>query len=73
MISTTYTVSGMTSAADARAVKDKLSAVPGVGAVATVLMPGGGSTIILKHKDDVELDRSAVEAALRKAGGYRIS
>ena len=73
MISTTYRVGGMSTAEDARAVEDELSAVPGVGAVATEIAPGRDSLVILKHKDDVELDRSALEAAVRKAGPYTLS
>ncbi|MGV0837970.1 heavy-metal-associated domain-containing protein [Mycolicibacterium thermoresistibile] len=73
MISTTYRVDGMTTAADARAVKDALSAVPGIGAVATEIVHGGESKVILKHKDDVVPDRAAIEAAIRKAGRYRLS
>ena len=73
MISTTYRVSGMETAEDARAIKDSLSTVPGIGAIATEIVPGGASTVILKHKDDVVLDRSAIEAALRRAGDYTLS
>lgn len=73
MISTIFTVSGMDDSADARAVKDKVSTVPGVGAIATELVTGGGSMIILKHKEDVELDRAVIEAALREAGDYTLS
>lgn len=72
MISTIYTVSGMTSAEDARVIKDSLSSVPGIGAIATELLPGGRSTLILKHKDDVELSRAAIEAALREAGDFTL-
>ncbi len=72
MKSTTYTVVGMTTAEDARVVKDGLATVAGIGAIATEIVPGGGSVIILKHKDDVELDQDAIAAALRKAGGYAL-
>ncbi|CAJ1510830.1 hypothetical protein [[Mycobacterium] burgundiense] len=72
MISTSYRVGGMVTAADARAVKDSLSAVPGIGAVATEIMPGGESTLILKHKEDIALDRAVIEAAVRKAGRYTL-
>ncbi|WP_326548643.1 hypothetical protein QGN32_11255 [Mycolicibacterium sp. ND9-15] len=73
MISTTYRVGGMSTAEDARAVKDSLSAVPGIGAVATEIVPGGESVVILKHEEDVELDRSVLDAAVRKAGRYTLS
>ncbi|TDC70221.1 heavy-metal-associated domain-containing protein [Actinomadura sp. GC306] len=73
MISTTFRIAGMTTAADARAVKDRLSAVPDIGAVATELVPGGDALVILKHKDDVVLDRAALQAALRDAGDYTLS
>lgn len=72
MISTTYRIDGMTTAADARAVKDALATVPGIGAVATEIRSGGESVVILKHKDDVELDRTTIEAAIGKAGKYRV-
>lgn len=72
MISTTFTVIGMTTVADARAVKDGLSDVAGIGAIATEIVPGGASVIVLKHKDDVELDRDAIAAALRDAGDYML-
>lgn len=72
MISTTYTVSGMTSSDDVRAVRDKVSAVPDIGAVAVEIVPGARSTLILKHTDDVVPDRAAIEAALRQAGDYAL-
>lgn len=72
MISTTYAVQGMTTPADARAVKDHLSDAAGVGAVVTEMFPAGNSLITLKHKDDVELDRAEIEAKVRKAGDYTL-
>ena len=72
MISTTYTVAGMSSPEDGRVVTDKVSAVEGIGAVAVELLPGGKAYLIIKHKDDVEPNRSAIEAAVRAAGSYRL-
>ncbi|CAM3569834.1 MULTISPECIES: hypothetical protein [Micrococcales] len=73
MISTIYTVAGMTTAEDARAIKDRLYLVAGIGAVATEIIPDGEARIILKHKDDVELNRSAIEAAVQEAGEYTLA
>jgi len=73
MISTTYTVSGLTSAADVRAVRAKVSEVEGIGAVAVELVSGGESSLIIKHKDDVEPDHSAIEQAVRTAGDYTLA
>ncbi len=72
MISTTYTVLGMTTSADARAIKDSLSAVAGIGAVTTEIVPGGDSIVTLKHTDDVAPDRADIEAKLREAGDYAL-
>lgn len=73
MISTIYTVVGMTTAEDARTIKDRLYLVAGIGAVATEIIPDGDSRIILKHKDNVELDRSTIEAAVQEAGDYTLA
>ncbi|GAA3514295.1 MULTISPECIES: hypothetical protein [Georgenia] len=73
MISTIYTVVGMTTAEDARTIKDSLYLVAGIGAVATEIIPDGDSRIILKHKDNVELDRSTIEAAVQEAGDYTLA
>lgn len=58
MISTTFTVLGMNTPADAQAVKDSISTMAGIGAVATEIVPGGDATITVKHKADVELGSS---------------
>ncbi len=72
MKSTIYTVSGMTCDSCARAIKDNVSTVADVGGVAIEILTDGESRLILKHKDDVELERSAVEAAVHRAGDYRL-
>ncbi|KAA0917952.1 heavy-metal-associated domain-containing protein [Dietzia sp. ANT_WB102] len=72
MKSTIYLVSGMTCDRCARAIKDSVSTVTGVGGVAVEILPDGKSRLIFKHKDDVELDRSEVEAAVHRAGDYRL-
>jgi len=51
----------------------KVSAVPGLGSVAVEIIPGGPSTLIVKHRDDVVPDRAAIEAAVRKAGDYWVT
>jgi len=73
MISTTYTVSGMTSHGDVRAVRAKVSEVEGIGAVAVELVSGGESSLIIKHKDGVVPDRAAIERAVGEAGDYALS
>jgi len=73
MITTTYTVRGLSSSAGARAVKDQISWLPDVGGVAVELMPDQRSKLILKHKDDVEIDREAVVAAVERAGRFTVS
>lgn len=73
MISTIFIVSGMNTSADARAIQGRLYQVSDVGGVATEIIPGGDSRIIIKHKDDVQLDRAALQAALQKAGNYTLS
>ncbi|MCE4269250.1 heavy-metal-associated domain-containing protein [Rhodococcus globerulus] len=73
MKSTTYAVTGMTCDRCARAIKDKVSRVPGVGAVAVEILADSESRLILKHKDDVELERSDVEAAVHRAGDYHLT
>ena len=72
MKSTIYTVTGMTCDSCARAIKDSVSTVDGVGGVAVEIIADGESRLIFKHKDDVVLDRSAIEAAVHRAGEYRL-
>lgn len=72
MQSTTYLVTGMTCDRCARVIKDKVSTVPGVGAVAVEIVGDGESRLILKHKENVELDRADVEDAVHRAGDYRL-
>ncbi len=72
MRSTIYPVTGLTTPADARAIEAALRDVAGIGGIATEIVPGGGSRIILKHQDHVELDREAIVAALQAAGDYRL-
>ncbi len=73
MISTTYPVVGLNSPADARAIKEALVLIPQLGAIATEIVPGGPSVIVLKHKDDVTPDRAAIDAALRDAGDFHLA
>lgn len=46
----------------------QVSAVPHIGVAAAEIGPGGESLVMLKHKDDVKLDRSEPEAALNGGG-----
>ena len=70
--STSYTVSGVATGDDARVVKDEVSGVRGIGAVAIELLPGGSAVLIIKHKGDVEPDRQAIAAAVRAAGDHTL-
>jgi hypothetical protein len=72
VVSTTFALSGLTDGDDVRAVTDIVSTVPGVGGVAIELVSAGRATMFLKHQADVELDRSAIETALRSAGDYAV-
>lgn len=72
MRSTIYPVTGMSTPADARAIEAALRDIAGIGAIATEIVPGGGSRIILKHQEHVELDRETIAAALQGAGDYRL-
>ena len=72
MKSTIYTISGMTCDHCARAIKASVSTVDGVVGVAVEIVSEGESGLIFKHKDDVELDRSEIEAAIQRAGDYRL-
>ena len=51
----------------------QVSAVPHIGVAAAEIGPGGESLVMLKHKDDVEPNRSELEEALRGAGGCTLS
>lgn len=73
MQNTTFVITGMDTADDARIVKDRIYHMGGVGGVATEIVPGGPSRLHLKHKDDVTLDRGHIEAVLREVGDYRLS
>lgn len=73
MQSTTFVITGMDTADDARIVKDRLYHMGGIGGVATEIVPGGPSRIHLKHKDDITLDRALIEAVLRDSGDYRLA
>lgn len=73
MISATvFELEGVRTDADTRAVKDRVYDVPEVGGV-TFEITSERTTMQLKHKDDVTLDRSAIERAVRAAGPrYRV-
>jgi copper chaperone CopZ len=72
MITTTFTVAGMDTPDDAQAVRNRLANVSGIGGIATEIRPSGEAVVILKHKEDVRLDRGAIATALREAGDYRL-
>ncbi|TMR42506.1 hypothetical protein [Actinomadura geliboluensis] len=48
----------------------QVSAAPQIGVAAAEIGPGGESLVILKHKDDVELDCSELDEALHGGGGW---
>lgn len=72
LTSTSFDLSGVTSGDDVREVTDEVSTVPGVGGVAIELTPGGAATMFVKHKVDVELDRTAINAAVQRAGRFTV-
>lgn len=71
-MSTTFPVNGMTTNGDVLAVRAAMYRVEGVGGFSSEIEPGG-SRIILKHKDDVVLDPTVIDAALKRAGDYSIA
>lgn len=73
LTSTIFRVTGMTNDADVRAVIGKVYLVPEVGGAAVELENAGASRLIIKHKDDVTLDREAIAGALRKAGNFALA
>lgn len=72
MQNTTFVILGMDTPDDARIVKDRLYHMGGLGGVATEIVPGGQSTIHIKHKREISLDRALIEAVLQDAGDYRL-
>lgn len=70
--STIYILAGQLSAADTRRVKGQMYQVPQVGAIAFEVEAGKDTRVILKHKTDEPIDRGALEAAVAKAGNYRL-
>ncbi len=66
MSSTTITVVGMTCGHCAKSVTEELTALPGVTDVSIDLHPGEPSPVTISS--EAELDRAAVEAAVREAG-----
>lgn len=73
LTSTTYPVTGMRTPSDARAIKDALATVPGIGAIATEIPADGPAVVVIKHKEEVALDRGAIETALRAAGDFHLA
>ena len=73
MQNTTFVIIGMDTADDARIVKDRLYHMGGLGGVATEIVPGGQSSIHIKHKAEITLDRALIEEVLRSAGDYRLA
>ncbi|EWT02137.1 heavy metal transporter [Intrasporangium oryzae NRRL B-24470] len=63
---TTITVAGMTCGHCEASVKEELSALPGVSAVAVELNPGADSPVTITST--APLDPTAVEAAVAEAG-----
>ena len=73
MISTTYTLSGINSHDDVLAVRLSVSNVADVGAVAIERLENGEAHMIIKHKDDVEIDNAALSKAVKEAGNYGLA
>lgn len=72
LTSTLFDLSGVATSDDVRLVTDHVSAVPGVGGVAIELLSGSAATMFIKHKAEVELDRTAIAAAVEQAGDYGV-
>lgn len=74
MISTIFHVDGMRTNDDVLAVRAAMYKVTGVGGFSTETeTEDDGMRIILKHKDDVVLDRDVIDKALREAGDYSVA
>lgn len=73
MISTTYSLGGITSNDDVLQVRLRVSDVPHVGAVAIERVSDDEARMIIKHKDDVEPDREEIAAAVERAGGFTLA
>lgn len=73
MISTTYTLSGIHSHDDVLDVRLSVSNVQDVGAVAIERLDDGEAHMIIKHKENVEIDRTALAKAVKKAGNYGLA
>jgi hypothetical protein len=70
--STVYTVLGDVDDAATRALKAEIYLLPGVGAIAFEIEEGKDTRLILKHKEDETVDRAALDAAVHRAGDYRL-
>lgn len=72
IISTIYLLEGALSNAATRAIKGQVYQVPRVGGISFEVEPGTDTRMILKHKVDEPIDRAQLEAAIAKAGNYRL-
>lgn len=70
--STIYLLAGELSNAETRTVKGKVYQVSHVGGIAFEVETGHDTRMILKHKDDEPIDRGELEAAIAKAGNFRL-
>lgn len=70
--STIYQLEGALSNAATRAIKGRVYQVPRVGGISFEVQPGHDTRMILKHKMDEPIDRTQLEAAIAKAGNYRL-
>jgi copper chaperone CopZ len=71
VITRTYDVAGMTCEHCVRAVRDELTALPGVAGVAVELAPESTSTVTVTSASP--LTDTDVAAALDEAGGYQLA
>lgn len=67
----TFLVTGMTCGHCVGAVRDEVSAIPGVVGVDITLVPAGTSTVVVTSTAPVPAD--AVAAALDEAGDYQLA
>lgn len=70
--STVYFLEGALSNAATRAIKGQVYQVPRVGGISFEVEHGKDTRMILKHKVDEPINGAQLEAAIVKAGNYRL-
>lgn len=70
--STIYVLEGALSNEATRIIKGQVYQVPRVGGISFEVQEGKDTRMILKHKTTEPIDRADLEAAIAKAGNYRL-